>query len=192
MLDIKKLLKIVKLSSVITLKDGTEVQVEGDADVVGSKVFVSLPNVDNPVPLPDGKYVCDDDSELIIKDGMIESITEPKTEDEVAVEKEIEAEAPIEAADAPVDTPNEPPKPDLETKVQELEDRLKAIEDALASNQESQKLSSEKLQNDFSALLERLEKTDGTTKLSSQKIPVVTLTPSQIRYKAMKTALKNN
>jgi hypothetical protein len=196
MLDLKKLFKIVKLSSSITLKDGTEVMVEGGAEAVGSKVFVELPNADAPVILPDGKYILEDDSEMIVKDGMIESISEAKTEDEVAVEEEIEAEIPVEAAvevevepettdEVPVE---ETPKPELEVKITELEDRLKAIEDMIASSQESQAMSSQKLQADFSALLEKLEKTDGVSKLA-EKTPIVALTPAQLKQRQLKNAL---
>lgn len=193
---LKNLFKIVNFSGSLILKDGTEVLLDGGNMEVGVKCFVSLPNAEEPIALPDGEYTCEDDSTLVVKDGMIADIIAPKPEETIVEEAEVEVEEEMEIVVQPEDNlpettgTTETIEPvDLEKKVSDLESRLSILEEMLNQKTETIKQSSEKLESDFQALKEKLETTDGATKLASQKIQVA-LTPAELRYKAMKANLK--
>lgn len=97
---------LVDFESVKTV-DGTEITFEGETLEVGVKVNVE-----------DGTYVLEDESELVVKDGVVESLT-PKKEEEPVVEEEVKAEEVVEEDN----TVNE-----LKSKVDELEGRLATLE----------------------------------------------------------------
>lgn len=189
MLDkLKKLFKIVNFAGTLQLKDGTEIQLDGGNLAVGVKCFVILPNVAEPVVLPDGSYTLEDESNMIIKDGLIAELNDAVApeevveveESEVVEQAEVEVEIPSEE---PVDVPVEPTE--LEMKVKELEDRLKSIEDSLMSKQSEIEQSTQKLEEEFTSLKTKIENTDGAVRLSSNK-KAVELTASDIRYNRLK------
>lgn len=85
---IKSFLKIINFSGTITLKDGTQVVVDGSLEK-GSKVYVQLPDAEEPIALPDGEYPLEDDSILVIVDGVISDI-KPKEEEPKQEEPQVE------------------------------------------------------------------------------------------------------
>lgn len=189
---LKKLFKIVNFSGSIMLKDGTEILLDGGNLEVGVKCFVELPNADEPIQLPDGEYTLEDGSVLIVVDGMIKEIQEPKTEEEIKKEDETEVveEAEVEVVEEPKpeEAPVEEPA-DLEMKIKELEDRLTAIESALMEKQETLTQATQKLEGEFNTLKEKIETTDGAQKLSVVKQPV-DLTPQENRLRNIKNLKK--
>ena len=70
-----------------------DIQFEGDSLEVGSAVFLIGENEER-VQLADGNYQIDDAGEIVVKDGLVESMSEGEevVEDEVVEEPEVEAE----------------------------------------------------------------------------------------------------
>ncbi len=70
-----------------------DIQFEGDSLEVGSAVFLIGENEER-VQLADGTYQIDDAGEIVVKDGLVESMSEGEevVEDEVVEEPEVEAE----------------------------------------------------------------------------------------------------
>ena len=70
-----------------------DIQFEGDSLEVGTAVFLIGDNEER-VQLADGTYQIDDAGEIVVKDGLVESMTEGEevVEDEVVEEPEVEAE----------------------------------------------------------------------------------------------------
>jgi hypothetical protein len=70
-----------------------DIQFEGDSLEVGTAVFLIGENEER-VQLADGTYQIDDAGEIVVKDGLVESMTEGEevVEDEVVEEPEVEAE----------------------------------------------------------------------------------------------------
>lgn len=189
---LKSIFKIVNFQGTIQLLDGTQILCDGNVEK-GTKVFVSLPNTEEPMVLPDGEYTLEDESIMMVKDGVISDI-QPKKETDITQEPEMEQEEQEEMAEP---TPTEEPVPteepeteveveptDAEKKIVELEDRLKKIEDMLVAN--GVQLSKiEKIENDFNTLKEKLETTDGATRLSTKQ-NIVEMTPLDIKLKNIK------
>ena len=165
-----KLLKIVNFSGDVVLKDGTPIMVDGGL-AKGATVKVQLPDATEPMLLPDGEYILEDDNIMVVKDGTIEDIKEPveKPEEELTeevVEQEVEmaVEQPVEQ---PVETPEEE-TPDLMMIIKDLTARIDALEASLVkSNEEMSKQT-----NEFSELKSKLETTSGATRLINTK-PIV-------------------
>lgn len=95
---------LVEFESVKT-KDGAEISYEGETLEVGVKVNVE-----------DGTYVLEDETELVVKDGVVESLT-AKEEEEVKAEEVVEEDNTVD---------------ELKAKVEELESRLTELETKLA------------------------------------------------------------
>ena len=98
---IKSFLKIINFSGTITLKDGTQVVVDGSLEK-GSKVYVQLPDAEEPIALPDGEYPLEDDSIMIIVDGVISDIKpkeEPKEEEPQVEPKQEEQMESVDISD---------------------------------------------------------------------------------------------
>ena len=70
-----------------TLENGTEIKTDAEAFEVGVEAYVENEEGEK-ITLPDGSYVIDNGTELIVTDGVISEITEAETEEEV---EEIEA-----------------------------------------------------------------------------------------------------
>lgn len=111
---------LVEFESVKT-KDGAEISYEGETLEVGVKVNVE-----------DGTYVLLDETQLVVKDGVVESLTakeeeevneDVKEDEEVKAEEEVTEEVEVEE-DNTVD--------ELKAKVEELESRLTDLETKLA------------------------------------------------------------
>jgi len=70
-----------------------DIQFEGDSLEVGSAVFLIGENEER-VQLADGTYQIDDAGEIVVKDGLVESMSEGEevVEDEIVEEPEVEAE----------------------------------------------------------------------------------------------------
>lgn len=193
---LKDLFKLENFNGTLILKDGTQLTVEGNTEA-GSKVFVLVNGAEEPMALPDNTYTLEDDSVMIIKDGMIQDIQPPKTPDEIESEIEVESsdemEADVETTELEtqvdlIDTTTgktECSAPDYEIKIKELEDRLKLLEESLNSKTDTIKQSSEKLELDFKSLKEFLENTDGSN-VSSNKVIAEPLTQAEIRFHNMK------
>ena len=85
----------VELAS-LELEDGTVFNSEDEAVIVGSQVTVE--NADGEsIPVPSGDYTAANGSVYVIKDGIVESITEAEAEVEEVVEEAPEVE--VEAAE---------------------------------------------------------------------------------------------
>jgi outer membrane biosynthesis protein TonB len=183
---IKSLLKITKFSGTITLLDGTQVIVDGSVEV-GSKVYVSLPDSDEPVVLPDGEYPLEDGSIMVVTEGIISDIKpkeEPQPETEVEVETEMveEPQPEVEVETEPQPETEEPIDPMV--KINELEERLSKIEKFLTEN--GVMLSKiEKIETDFNSLKEKLETVDGAKKLTTKQV-IVELSPVEQKLKRIK------
>lgn len=109
---------LVEFESVKT-KDGAEISYEGETLEVGVKVNVE-----------DGTYVLEDETELVVKDGVVESLT-AKEEEEVTEEvKEEDVKAEEEVTEEVVEEDNT--VDELKAKVEELESRLTELETKLA------------------------------------------------------------
>lgn len=189
---LKKLLKIHNFSGSVELKDGTQVIVDGNQLEIGVKVYVNVPNNDEPVELPDGEYQLIDDSILVVEGGMVKDILPPVEETEEApAEEEVEAE---EIEEAPVEeTPVEETENDLEKKISDLEKRISEIEKMIIPKEEMEKViqSSAKLQTEFNSIKEKLEKTSNVETLPKTK-KVEELSSTDRRYENIKKTLKNN
>jgi hypothetical protein len=122
---LKKLLKIHNFSGEIELKDGTIVMVDGSQLEVGAKLFVKLPDNDEPVELPDGEYQLLDDSILVVEGGIVKDIIEPSIEEEPKEEVVEEVETAEEVVEE--EPKEEVVEEDLTEKIKNLEDRLSAL-----------------------------------------------------------------
>jgi len=149
---IEKLLKLLKIKfqGELTLKDGTQIIVDGDL-AVGAKVSVQSP--DGLMELPDGSYELESGQIITVEKGLITDIVE-----QVETPEEPDQEPPVveeEAKTPPAEEPKEetppaeeaPPAEDLKTlatKIAELEAKIKELE-AKTSNlsSETEKLTSE-------------------------------------------------
>lgn len=87
----------------VVLVDGTKLMVEGETLVEGAKVNVITDEAE--VPAPDGEYELEDGTKVIIKDGLIETITpiETPAEEEEKPAEEMVDETPAEEEEKPVE-----------------------------------------------------------------------------------------
>lgn len=182
---LKKLLKIVNFSGVITLKDGSEVMVDGNIEA-GSKV--SIQSDDEVMPLPDGEYIMEDDSIMVVSEGVITDVIEANTE-EVVEEEVVENEEVVE--EEPTEEPNE--MGELKEKISDLEKRLADLEALLLSKETEMKKElkekTEKLETDFNSIKTKMEITPGAVRLN--KTIRTEQSPSDIRFESLKSILKN-
>ena len=163
---LKKILKIVSFSGSMTLKDGTEIMVEGSLEV-GSKV--SIQSDGEMMPLPDGEYILENDSILVVAEGIITDIIEPTDEPEVIETEEEDEVIEPEPTDEPeVDEPTEIEA--LTERLNLLEQRINEIESLFLSKEKELKDENEKLKTDFNVMKERLEKTSGADPLKMSKV----------------------
>ena len=183
---LKNLLKIVNFQGTIVLKDGTEVILDGDLEV-GVKVSVIIPDNNEPVDLPDGEYTLDDDSTMVVGDGVIVDIIPVKDDEPETDETETENQE---------ETPETPETPDtedvsVEERLSVLEQKIADLESLLVIKDEHSKLKDEhsKLRNEFSALIEKLENKPGATKVSTNQ-PLVKLSVVDKKYMAIKSHKK--
>lgn len=126
---------LVEMNSVKTA-DGNEITYEGESLEVGVKVNVE-----------DGVYVLEDETELVVKDGVVESLTEKEkdeepTEEVEEVETSTEEEEPTEETTEPTEEPEEPEEErddikDLTSRLLDLEKRLTIIEDMVRAISET-------------------------------------------------------
>lgn len=177
---LKNLLKIVNFQGTIVLKDGTEVILDGNLEV-GVKVSVIIPDNDEPVDLPDGEYTLDDDSTMVVGDGVIVDIIPVKDDEPETDEPETENQE---------ETP-ETHDVSVEERLSVLEQKIAELESLLVMKDEHSKLKDEhsKLQNEFSTLVEKLENKPGAKKVSTNQ-PEVKLSAVDKKYMAIKSYKK--
>lgn len=72
-----------------------DIQFEGDSLEVGTAVFL-IADDEEKVQLADGTYKIDDAGEIVVKDGLVESMSEAEAEEEVAPEAEEVVDAELE------------------------------------------------------------------------------------------------
>jgi len=197
----EKLAKLLKLNfaGTIILRDNTEVIVDGSVEV-GASVMVMLPDVDEPVTLPDGEYTLEDGSLMVVSDGLIAElkdevvedpteipeeapVEEPMAEDEVAPIEEVAADV-IEEVTVAVAEIVEEETPVDEVVAITVEETIAALTTRV-EELEKQSKSSEEMSEEFSALKEKIETADGTLKLSKKKV-VVELSAAQKKRNLIK------
>lgn len=197
----EKLVKLLKLNfaGTIILRDNTEVIVDGSVEV-GASVMVMLPDVDEPVTLPDGEYTLEDGSLMVVSDGLIAElkdevvedpteipeeapVEEPMAEDEVAPIEEVAADV-IEEVTVAVAEIVEEETPVDEVVAITVEETIAALTTRV-EELEKQSKSSEEMSEEFSALKEKIETADGTLKLSKKKV-VVELSAAQKKRNLIK------
>lgn len=112
------------------LIDGTEIKVEGESLVEGSKVVVITPDAE--IPAPDGKHELEDGTKVETKDGVIVAVEEKVEEQMEDVEVPVEVPAEI-ASVAPevVDAVVEALLP-LMQEVKILVDEMKKMKDGMS------------------------------------------------------------
>lgn len=95
-----KIVKVKEFFLDATLKDGTQIKVEGDSVVEGAKVMVV--SAEGEIPAPDGVHELEDGSKVETKDAVIVKVEPAMAEEEPSVEVEIEAKQKME--DVPVES----------------------------------------------------------------------------------------
>ena len=189
---LKKLLKIVNFSGNIVLKDGTTIMVEGSLEA-GSKVYVETPDSEEPIALPDGEYILEDESVMMVEGGEIKSIDEPVVEEVVTDEAIETAEEPVveetPEAEEPVveETPEEVAEPgdEMLKKIEDLTKRLDDLEKMILAKEE--KFS--EIELNFSKIKETLDNTSAVKPLNKVK-KVENLTPNELRFNSIMESLK--
>ena len=84
---------LIKYSVVKT--DKAVLEYEGEDLVAGMDVFVT-DEEGNKVPAEDGEYVTEDNKTIVVKDGKVESITDPAADVDAAEEEEKPKDEPME------------------------------------------------------------------------------------------------
>ena len=197
----EKLVKLLKLNfaGTIILRDNTEVIVDGSVEV-GASVMVMLPDVDEPVALPDGEYTLEDGSLMVVSDGLIAELKDEVVEDPT----EVPEEAPVEetmAEDevAPIEEVAADVIEEVTVAVAEIVEEETPVDEVVAitveetiaalttrvEELEKQSKSSEEMSEEFSALKEKIETADGTLKLSKKKV-VIELSAAQKKRNLIK------
>jgi hypothetical protein len=124
------------LSVSATLKTGEVINTDNEQGFVqGAEVYIISPEGDK-VTLLDGEYIMNDESSLVIKDGVIDSMSsneETPTEEEPVAEEDM-ADAPVEDAPVQEETPNDPIK-SLEERISKLEELVSKLEEVKAENE---------------------------------------------------------
>lgn len=186
---LKNLLKIVNFQGTIVLKDGTEVILDGNLEV-GVKVSVIIPDNNEPVDLPDGEYTLDDDSTMVVGDGVIVDIIPVKDDEPETDEPETENQEETPETPETTETP-ETDDVSVEERLSVLEQKIAELESLLVMKDEHSKLKDEhsKLQNEFSTLVEKLENKPGAKKVSTNQ-PEVKLSAVDKKYMAIKSYKK--
>lgn len=194
---LEKIKKYFKISyfGTVTLRDGTEITVDGDTEV-GAAVTVLPEGSNEPIAVPDGEYILEDGTIMIIEGGLISELREETPEEETP-EEEMESEVDgntgevkTEETTETTETVEEDSKEetveeeDLEINkiLKDLQSKMKSLEEKVAETTEMKK--------DFQSLKEKLEETDGAVKLSKVK-KEVELSPSDKRFESIKNRLKS-
>ena len=131
---------ILKLEEVKTDKE--TLIIEGEIEV-GKPVFVETE--EGPVPAADGEYKLEDETVIVIAEGVIAEVRPVETPEEEVKPEELEEEKPVE------ETPEEDPKvAELEARIKELEAeietkdaRITELEAKVAEQEEKLKMSVE-------------------------------------------------
>jgi len=164
---LSKFLKIFKFQANATLKDGTEIIIDGNLDV---DVKVYVVTSDGEIPLPDGEYELGDPYSgyiITVENGIITNVLEPVEEEEPAEETEAETEAETE------DDPSvsfEEQIASIQEQIKEIIERLNNLESNdsdLSKESEELKKSNEELKKqntEFSAQISEFEKVLENTK----------------------------
>lgn len=131
---------ILKLEEVKTDKE--TLIIEGEIEV-GKPVFIETE--EGPVPAADGEYKLEDETVIVIAEGVIAEVRPVETPEEEVKPEELEEEKPVE------ETPEEDPKiAELEARIKELEAeietkdaRIAELEGLVAEQEEKLKMSVE-------------------------------------------------
>lgn len=186
----KKFFKIISYFGSVTLRDGTEVTIDGDTEV-GAKVTIVVEGTDEPMALPDGEYTLEDGTMMIVADGIITDLVEEVAEEDAPVEDAPETEEEVEAAAEDIESVEDAPVEDVvedivdevittEAKMAELEARISELETKIGETTQ--------MKSDFQTLKEKMEETDGALKVSKVK-KEVEQSPSDKRYEALKSRI---
>lgn len=197
---LSKMLGLYKFAANATLKDGTEILIDGDLDV-GVKIFVVTQDGDQP--LPDGEYELGAPYEgniIIVENGQISDVLEPEAapNEETPVDEEM-------ADDDNKELVDENEKISLEDEISALSERITKLEEIvnglltshedLKKENDTLKSSNENLKKentDFSAEIntfkEKLEKMNGAEPLKKKKVELTDeFSNSNSRLQAIKS-----
>lgn len=191
---LSKMLGLYKFAANATLKDGTEILIDGDLDI-GVKVFVVTQDGDQP--LPDGEYELGAPYEgniIIIENGQISDVLEPEAPAE---------EAPVDETDDENKELAEEDEKTLEyealderiTKLEEIvsellisQEDLKKENDDLKSSNETLKKENTEFSSEINTFKEKLEKMNGAEPLKKKKVEITDeFLSSSTRLQAIKS-----
>lgn len=155
-------------------EDGTILNVEAEELAEGAKVFVVSEDGEKS-EAPEGEHVLEDGSKIVVEGGVIASITEAETTEEVEEEEMASDEEEEEMAED--DKEVEDKLKEDEKEIEMLKEKLKEMEEKLSKFEEDNKEEKfSKLEEDFNDLkeasklmYEMFEKLPGSDKIESKK-----------------------
>lgn len=122
----------VKFSAESETIDGTKIYTSAPSFDQKSDVFTLSPDGEKVV-LADGDYELADGSKIVVKDGMIDTITPVEAPVEAEVEVEVEDEPAVEESPVEESPVEETPSEDVMTMIDALAAKVKELEDSIQS-----------------------------------------------------------
>lgn len=134
---IKAKLAAILAKFAVVKTDKAVLEYDGEDLKAGMAVYVSNENGER-VPVEDGEYTTEDNKVIVVKDGMVESITDPVAEVDGADEEEKPEDAPVEEPveeekleEEPVEEPKETEPTEIEKIREEINELYKLVDSIL-------------------------------------------------------------
>ena len=130
---IKAKLAAILAKFAVVKTDKAVLEYDGEDLKAGMAVYVSNENGER-VPAEDGEYTTEDNKVIVVKDGMVESITDPVAEVDGADEEPKPEDAPVEEEkleEEPVEEPKETEPTEIEKIREEINELYKLVDSIL-------------------------------------------------------------
>lgn len=134
---IKAKLAAILAKFAVVKTDKAVLEYDGEDLKAGMAVYVSKENGER-VPAEDGEYTTEDNKVIVVKDGMVESITDPVAEVDGADEEPKPEDAPVEEPveeekleEEPVEEPKETEPTEIEKIREEINELYKLVDSIL-------------------------------------------------------------